>query len=94
MNVYERSYQPILRDLYTEAIKRHGEISLHKHFKKIDSYLENYKFALKSTKFHEILESNKHLTNFRMTNLKLPLSIQILCASDFNSVRKYASSWI
>ena len=26
------SYQPILRYLYTETIKRGGEISLHKHF--------------------------------------------------------------
>ena len=33
MNFYKRSYQPILRYLYTEAIKRQGEISLHKHFK-------------------------------------------------------------
>ena len=51
INFYKRSHQPILWYLYTEAIKRHGEISLHKHFKKIDSYLENYKYALKSTKF-------------------------------------------
>ena len=27
-----RSYQPILHQLYTEAIKRRGGISLHKHF--------------------------------------------------------------
>ena len=32
MNFYKRSYQSILRYLYTEAIKRQGEISLHKHF--------------------------------------------------------------
>ena len=32
MNFYKRSYQPILRYLYAEAIKRQGEISLHKHF--------------------------------------------------------------
>ena len=31
MNFYKRNYQPILRYLYTEAIKRQGEISLHKH---------------------------------------------------------------
>ena len=33
MNFYKRSYQPIFGYLYTEAIKRQGEISLHKHFK-------------------------------------------------------------
>ena len=33
MNFCKRSYQPILRCLYTETIKRGGEISLHKHFK-------------------------------------------------------------
>ena len=33
-NFYKRSYRPILRYLYTEAIKlRQGELSLHKHFK-------------------------------------------------------------
>ena len=32
MNFCKRSYQPILRYLYTETIKRGGEISLHKHF--------------------------------------------------------------
>ena len=32
----------------------------------------------------------KHLTNFRPTKLKLLLSIKILCASHFKSVRKYA----
>ena len=33
MNFCKRSYQPILRYIYTETIKRGGEISLHKHFK-------------------------------------------------------------
>ena len=33
MNFYKRSYQPILHYLYTETIKRQGEISLHRHFK-------------------------------------------------------------
>ena len=33
MNFCKRSYQPILRYLHTETIKRRGEISLHKHFK-------------------------------------------------------------
>ena len=32
MNFCKRSYQPILRYLYTETKKRGGEISLHKHF--------------------------------------------------------------
>ena len=32
MNFCKRSYQPILRSLYTETIKRGGEISLHKHY--------------------------------------------------------------
>ena len=36
MNFCKSSYQPILRYLYTETIKRGGEISLHKHF--IDLY--------------------------------------------------------
>ena len=33
MNFYKRSYQPILRYLYTETIKLRGEISLLRHFK-------------------------------------------------------------
>ena len=33
MNFCKRSYQPILRYLYTEVTKRRSEISLHKHFK-------------------------------------------------------------
>ena len=32
MNFCKRSYQPILRYLYTETIKGGGEILLHKHF--------------------------------------------------------------
>ena len=50
--------------------------------------------GLNSTKFLEILHSNKHLTNFRTTNLKLLLSIQILCASHFKFVWKYPPPWI
>ena len=34
MNFCKRSYQPILRYLYTEVKKRRSEISLYKHFKK------------------------------------------------------------
>ena len=33
-NFYKRSYQSIQRYFCTEAIKRRGEISLHRHFKK------------------------------------------------------------
>ena len=32
MNFYKRIYQFILRYLYTETIKRFGEIRLHRHF--------------------------------------------------------------
>ena len=39
MNFDKRSYQPILRYLYTEAVKRQGEISLHKHFKNVKATL-------------------------------------------------------
>ena len=55
------------------APKRHL-IKIKTLVRKHDSYLEKHKFALKgldSTKFLEILQSNKHLTNFRSTNLKL-----------------------
>ena len=41
MNFCKRSYQPILRYLYTETIKRGGEISLHKHFNYL---LINYQY--------------------------------------------------
>ena len=34
MNFY-KSYQPILRYLYTEIIKRKGEISLHRHLDRL-----------------------------------------------------------
>ena len=50
--------------------------------------------GLDSTKFLEILHSIKLLTNFRTTNLKLLLSIQILCASHFKFVWKYPPPWI
>ena len=36
MNFCKRSYHHILRYLYTEIIKRGGEISLHKHFKRLE----------------------------------------------------------
>ena len=42
MNFCKRSYQLIFRYLYTEVTKRRGEISLHKHFKKIALVPANY----------------------------------------------------
>ena len=48
-NLCKRSYQPILRYLYTETIKRWGEISLHKHFKILTTdyeYMQNMKFNI------------------------------------------------
>ena len=60
--------------------KRHL-IKIRTFLKKIDSYLEKYKVArrlilkgLGSTKFLEILHSNKSLTNVRTTDLQLLLS--------------------
>ena len=41
MNFCKRGYQPILRQLYPEAMKRRGEISLHKHFNLDCKYLIN-----------------------------------------------------
>ena len=57
------------------APRRHL-IKIRTFLKKIDSYLEKYKFARRF----------EGLTNFRTTNLKLLLSIQILCASHFKFV--------
>ena len=75
--------------------KRHL-IKIRTFLRKIDTYLEKYKFArrfegLESTKFLEILKSNKTPNKFSRANLKLLLSIKILCASRFKSVREYAS---
>ena len=39
-NFCKRSCQPILRYLYTETIKRRGEISLHKHFNQDEARLD------------------------------------------------------
>ena len=66
--------------------------------KKIDSYLEithsqDFWRALTRSNFLKFLRAIKHVTNFPLTNL-LFLSVQILCACYFNSVRKYASPWI
>ena len=76
------------------APKRHL-IKIRTFLKKIDSYLEKYKFArrfkgLRLPNFLKFSTAIKHLTNFRTTNLKLLLSIQILCASHFKFVWKYA----
>ena len=51
MNFYKRSYQPILPYLYTEAIKRRGEISLHRHFKQNQSIERNVIIAPEQTNF-------------------------------------------
>ena len=60
-NFYKRSYQPILRYLYTEAIKRQGEISLHKHFNcKWSMTLLNYK----SISLLKYIKYNLHLNKF------------------------------
>ena len=42
MNFCKRNYQLILRYLYTEAIKRQGEISLHKHFNSPNQMAETF----------------------------------------------------
>ena len=44
MNFCKRSFQPILRYLYTEAIKRGGEISLHKHFNVKHNIVDHERF--------------------------------------------------
>ena len=72
------------------APKRHL-IKIRTFLKKIDSYLEKYKFArrFEGLRLDQILKfctAIKHLTNFQTTNLKLLLSIQILCASHFKFV--------
>ena len=63
------------------APKRHL-IKIRTFLKKIESYLEKYKFA---RRFEGLKLS---------ANLKLLLSIQILCASHFKLVRKYAPPWL
>ena len=81
------------------APKRHL-IKIRTFLKKIDSYLEKYKFArhFEGLTLDQISwnlsTAIKHLTNFRTTNLKLLLRIQILCASHFKFVWKYAPPWI
>ena len=40
MNFCKRSYHHILRYLYTEIIKRGGEISLHKHSKRLEILID------------------------------------------------------
>ena len=78
------------------APKRHLN-KIRTFLKKIDSYLEKYKFArrFEGLRLDQIsCTAIKHLTNFRTTNSKLLLSIQILCASHFKFVWKYALPWI
>ena len=64
MNFYKIIYQPILRYLYTEAIKRQGEISLHKHFNDAGAYMT------KASNSVVILQHYKTQTN----NIFRPLS--------------------
>ena len=74
------------------APKRHL-IKIRTFLTKNYSYLEKYKLkGLDSTKFLEILNSNKTPNKFLAYQLEITLSIQILCASHFKSVRKYAPS--
>ena len=76
------------------APKRHL-IKIRTFLKKIDSYLEKYEFArrfegLKTwPNFLKFCTAIKNLANFWTANLKLLLSIQILCASYFKFVWKY-----
>ena len=44
MNFCKRSYQPISRYLYTDTIKRGGEISLHKHFNVKHNIVDHERF--------------------------------------------------
>ena len=55
MNFCKRSYQPILRYLYTETIKHGGEISLHKHF------TEKTEVVIYGTRQNPRLEDNMSL---------------------------------
>ena len=85
MNFCKRSYQAILRYLYTEVKKRRGEISLHKHFnKKITSpmnskdrsFLSHYQqsqfvlYIYKILKFEEF-ENEKHFFTMNSANVIL-----------------------
>ena len=76
------------------APKRHL-IKIRTFLTKINSYLEKYEFArrfegLKTwPNFLKFCTAIKNLTNFLTANLKLLLSIQILCASHFKFVWKY-----
>ena len=81
------------------APKRHL-IKIRTFLKKIDFIWKNINLqdvlkGLDSTKFLEILHSNKtpnKLSNhqFKIASIKIQISIQILCASHFKFVRKYA----
>ena len=55
MNFCERSYQPILRYLYTEVTKRRGETSLHKHFKSVSGRVRIARFGLMMTSLLQVV---------------------------------------
>ena len=72
MNFFRRSYQPILRYLYTEVKKRRGEISLHNTLNlfliiaKLSSLykLRSARLADKTRKeLHKVFEVNLHVVN-------------------------------
>ena len=71
--------------------KRHL-IKIRTFLKKVESYLEKDKFARRfeglrlDQIFLKFCTAIKNLTNSRTANLKLLLSIQILCASHFKFV--------
>ena len=52
------------------APNRHS-IKIRTFLRKIDSYLEKYKFARRFEGLRHFLRAIKHLTNFRPTNLRL-----------------------
>ena len=68
MNFCKRSYQPILRYLYTETIKRRGEISLHEHFKSDFPICSDLKDFLISK-----LSKHRLLLKFRLQDLSVVL---------------------
>ena len=60
MNFCKRSYQPILRYLYSEVKKHRREISLHKHFNQIRAPRQQYPPRFSTT--HQDQERRRHST--------------------------------
>ena len=82
MNFCKRSYQPILRYLYTEVKKRRGEISLHKHFNINHSTLQNSQYNL-SINLHHLTSLSRCNRAFSPVSLyKSPLNSAIKFVSD------------